>query len=435
MRLVLVGTSHRLAPVELRERMGFDSAVAKEVVQRLAGEEGEAVGLSTCNRVCLYVAHPDAAEARRQATEELRMLGGLALEEVESALYSVMDGEAARHLFRVAAGLDSLVPGEGEILGQVRAAYEAAREAGAVGPVLSRLFHQAIHTGRRVRTETALGENPASVSTAAAELAGRIFDDLPRRRILLVGAGKMGAHAAVDLVARGVKSLVVANRSLDRAERLATRFGARAVELDALEDELVEADIVIASTGSRGLVLSADQVERAIRRRGGRPVFFVDIAVPRDLDPAINELDGCYLYDIDDLERVVEGAAAGRREAASRAERIVSEEARAFAAWERSLDVVPAITSLHRRAEEIRSGELAKARGRLSGLSPRERRAVESLTTQIVSKLLHAPTVRLKEAAAAPEGAAYAETVYRLFDLGEQRPGPARKGGGEAGDP
>ncbi len=417
MRLVLVGTSHRLAPVELREQMGFDSELAEEVVLRLAGDDGEAVGLSTCNRVCLYLAHPDAEEARRRTIREFRALSGLDAASVEAALYTKVDEEAAHHLFRVAAGLDSLVPGESEILGQVRVAFEAARQAGAVGPVLSRLFSQALHTGKRVRTETALGENPASVSTAAAELASRIFDDLGRRRILLVGAGKMGAHAAVNLVSRGVRSLVVANRSLERAGLLAERFGGRAVGLEELERELGEADIVIAATGSRGLVLTAEQVRAAIRDRRGRPIFFVDIAVPRDLDPAINELDGCYLYDIDDLERVVEGAAAGRRESALRAEAIVAEEAAAFQAWRSSLDVVPAITSLRRRAEEIRTAELERARSRLSGLSPREQQAVESLTAQIVSKLLHLPTVRLKEAAAAPEGAAYAETVRRLFDL------------------
>jgi glutamyl-tRNA reductase len=367
--------------------------------------------------VCLYVAHPDAEEARRRTVREFRALSGLSAADVEAALYTKADGEAAHHLFRVASGLDSLVPGEGEILGQVRLAYELARRAGAAGPVLSRLFSQALHAGKRVRTETALGENPASVSTAAAELASRIFDDLGRRRILLVGAGKMGAHAAVNLVSRGVGSLVVANRSLERAGLLAERFGGRAVGLEELERELGEADIVIAATGSRGLVLTAEQVRAAIRDRRGRPIFFVDIAVPRDLDPAINELDGCYLYDIDDLERVVEGAAAGRRESALRAEAIVAEEAAAFQAWRSSRDVVPAITSLRRRAEEIRAAELERARSRLAGLSPRVQRAVESLTAQIVSKLLHLPTVRLKEAAAAPEGAAYAETVRRLFDL------------------
>ncbi len=417
MRLVLVGTSHHLAPVEARERLGFDRDAARELVARLAADDGEAVALATCNRVCVYVAHDDAAEARRRATAELAGLARVDPSELAGWTYTKTDEEAARHLFRVAAGLDSLVPGEAQILGQVRDAFEAADGVGSAGTVLHRLFGQALHAGRRVRNETRIGENPASVSSAAAELAARVFDDLPRRSVLLIGAGKMGELAAANLVSRGVGSLVVANRSADRGVDLARRHEARSVGLDELEAELRRADIVVASTGAADLVLTAEQVQRALHAQRGRPVFFIDIAVPRDLDPAINELEGCYLYDIDDLERVVEATVATRRDEAARAERIVEDEARAFTAWQRSLDVVPAIASLRRRAQEIRDAELARASGKLAGLSPRERDAVESLTSQIVNKLLHAPTVRLKEAAAGAEGPVYAETVRRLFDL------------------
>ncbi|HVY61588.1 MAG TPA: glutamyl-tRNA reductase, partial [Planctomycetota bacterium] len=218
-------------------------------------------------------------------------------------------------------------------------------------------------------------------------------------------------------VSRGIGSLVVANRSPERGAALAERFGGRAVPLEAVEEELVEADVVIASTGSRGYVLGAPAVERAMRARRGRSIFFVDIAVPRDLDPAINEIDGCYLYDVDDLERVVDASVAGRLEEAARAEEIVAEDARAFRAWQRSLEVVPAIASLRRRAEEIRAAELARMRPRLAGLSPQERSVVESLTAQIVNKLLHLPTVRLKEAAAGADGPVVEAAVRRLFDL------------------
>ena len=419
MHIVLIGTSHRHAPVELRERMGFDSALGREVVRLLAGPDGEAVALSTCNRVCLYLADPKPAAARVRALAELGRASGLSQDELEPALYTKLDEAAASHLFRVAAGLDSMVTGEAQILGQVRAAYEAASDAGVAGPVLHRLFHQALHVGKRVRSETAIGENPASVSSAAAELAARVFDDLAKRRVLLIGAGKMGAHCAANLMSRGAGSLVVANRSPERGAALAGRFGGRAVGLDQLGDELVAADVVIAATGARGLVLTAPQVERTLRARRGRPVFFIDIAVPRDLDPRINDLAGCYLYDIDDLERVVEESLTVRRGEAARAETIVLEEAEVFRAWQRSLDVVPAIASLRRRAEEIRTTELERVRPRLEGLSPRERRAVESLTAQIVNKLLHLPTVRLKEAAAAADSAPYADTVRHLFDLAD----------------
>ena len=419
MTLVLVGTSYLVAPVELRERLSFDSGQGAELARRVAGGDGEAVGLSTCNRVCLYVSSDDPGAARARAVDELSSLAGLAPDELEASLYTRFDDDAALHLFRVAAGLDSMVPGESQILGQVRTAYEEAAERGITGPVVHRLFRQALHAGRRVRNETAIGERPASVSAAAAELTARVFDDLPSRRLLIIGAGKMGELAAADLIARGVGSLVVANRSLERGVEVAARLGGRAVSLESLTGEVAEADVVIASTGSQGIVLSAGQVEGALRDRRGRPIFFIDIAVPRDLDPAINELDGCFLYDIDDLERVVEESLAGRRDEAEKAEAIVREEAESFRAWQRSLEVVPAITSLRRRAEEIRSAELERAGARLEGLSPKQRLAVESLTAQIVNKILHVPTVRLKEAAAGADGLAYADTMRHLFDLSD----------------
>jgi glutamyl-tRNA reductase len=428
MRLVLVGTSYQRAPVELRELLAYDADLRRQALERLSGEGSEAVVLSTCNRTEVYAVHERPAQAEERIYGELSGLSGLSQSELAPALYSVTDEAAAVHLFRVAAGLDSMVPGEAQILGQVREAYEAAREAGTTGSTLHRLFRQALRVGKRVRTETAIGENPASVSSAAAELAERVFEGLEGRKILLIGAGKTADLTAANLISRGVGEIVVANRSPERAEALARRFGGRAAGLDALEEELAHADVVVASTGSQGLVLSGEQVARAMRERRGRPVFFIDIAVPRDLDPAINELDGCYLYDIDDLERVVAESVAGRREEAVRAEAIVSEEADSFRAWQLSLDVVPAIASLRARAESIRREELDRVEGRLASLSPSQRRAVEALTSQIVAKLLHQPTVRMKEAAAAADGVLYAEAVRHLFGL-EERDGPSRQPG------
>jgi glutamyl-tRNA reductase len=417
MRLVLVGTSHHRASVELREQLFVSAAENGALVSRLAGGDAEAVALSTCNRTELYVAHPDEEEAQARAFAELAALAELTESELAPSLYTLADDGAALHLFRVAAGLDSLIPGEAQILGQVRGAYEVAMEAGTAGSVLHRLFRQALRVGRRVRAETAIGENPASVSSAAAELAERVFGGLEGRRILILGAGKMSDLATVNLMSRGVESVFVANRSVERAERLARRFGGRAAGLEAVDEELERADIVVASTSARGYVLSADQVERAMRRRRGRPIFFVDIAVPRDVDPAVNDIEGCYLYDVDDLERVVEESVAGRREEAIRAEAIVAEEAERFREWQLSLDVVPAIASLRALAETIRETELVRAEGRLGSLSPSQRRAVESLTAQIVNKLLHPPTVRMKEAAAAADGVHYADAIRHLFAL------------------
>jgi len=312
------------------------------------------------------------------------------------------DEAAAVHLFRVSAGLDSLVPGESEILGQVRAAYDAARP----GPFLDRVFRQALELGKRVRTETAIGESPASVPSAAAALAQQVFGDLGGRRVLLVGAGRIGELAAGSLSARGAAIAYVANRSPEAAARLAERFGGTALALDDVPARLGDVDVVLASTGSPAALLGPEDVPQ--RRK--HPLFFIDIAVPRDVDPAVGDLEGCYLYDIDDLEAVVAETLAGRRAEAARAERLVALEAERFREWRASLEVVPAIASLRARAEEIRSAELAK-------LAPEERVAAETVTAQILNKLLHLPTVRMKEAAGGPDGARYAETVRHLFGL------------------
>ncbi|HZR96909.1 MAG TPA: glutamyl-tRNA reductase [Gaiellaceae bacterium] len=389
MHLVLVGTSHHHAPVELRERVALDDDQARALAESL----GEAVCLSTCNRTELYVTSEDAADAERRAVEALAALEP----EVEHALYRLRDHAAALHLFRVAAGLDSLVPGEGEILGQVRAAYES----GTPGLLLDRVFRQALHAGRKVRAQTAIGESPASVASAAAALAEQVFGDLSGTRILLLGAGKVGDQAARNLRTRGADIVLVANSKTAPHE---------------LESRLHDVDIVVSSTTAPGYVLDAPTVART---RSGRQTLFIDLAVPRDLDPRIHELDGCYLYDIDDLEAIVSETLAGRRSEATRAEAIVAAEAEKFQEWLASLDVVPAIASLRARAEEIREAELRKAEGVLGRLDDGERRAVESITAQIVNKLLHLPTVRMKQAAVSADGVIYAEAVRHLFGLGE----------------
>jgi glutamyl-tRNA reductase len=411
MRLVLVGTSHHRAPVELRERVALEREQAQALAARLAAGGREAVCLSTCNRTELYLAADDGEQAERDAVAALAELEP----EVEHALYRLRDQAAALHLFRVAAGLDSLVPGEGEILGQVRVAHEL----GSTGALLDRVFRQALHSGRKVRAQTAIGHSPASVSSAAAALAEQVFGDLGGRSILLVGAGAISEQAARNLLSRGARISFVANRSLDRARELADRLGAEALPLERIADELAQADVVVASTSAPGFVLDAATVARAMGGRRGGQLLLIDLAVPRDLDPAIHELDGCYLYDIDDLQAIVAETLSGRRREAERAESLVAAEAEKFHEWHASLDVVPAIASLRARAEEIREAELRKAEGLLGRLDESQRRAVEAVTAQIVNKLLHLPTVRMKEAAAAADGVLYAEAVRHLFGLGE----------------
>ena len=409
--LALVGTSHHRAPVELRERVALDPDHARDLAAQLAADGGEAVCLSTCNRTELYLAAEDADVAEAAAVAALAALEP----DVERALYRLRDQAAALHLFRVAAGLDSLVPGEGEILGQVRTAHEL----GTSGPLLDRVFRQALHAGRKVRAQTAIGESPGSVSSAAAALAEQVFGDLSGRSILLVGAGKVSEQAARNLLTRGAHISFVANRSIERGDELARKLGAESLPLERIEDALQGADVVVASTSASGYVLDAAAMRRALAGRRGRHLLLIDLAVPRDLDPEINDLDGCYLYDIDDLEAIVAETLSGRRREAERAEAIVAGEADRFREWHASLDVVPAIASLRARAVEIREAELRKADAVLGRLDESQRRAVEAITAQIVNKLLHLPTVRLKEAAAAADGVLYAETVRHLFGLGE----------------
>ena len=380
-RLLAVGVSHHHAPLEVRERLYLADGNASE----LASDLGEAVVLSTCNRTEVYLADGDPERVRA----ELERRSGL---ELGSLLARWDEGEVVAHLFRVAAGLDSLVPGESQILGQIREAYEAARTRGTTGTLLNRLFEDALRAGKRVRTEAKLHELPESVAASAVELGARELSGIEGRRALLFGAGKMSELAARDLRGRGAE-VVVASRTLESAQDLAERVGGRAAPFDAVAVELPEADLVISATRCPYPILHAE----AVRPRE-KPLVLVDVAVPRDLDPAIGELEGCTLFDIDELG---EGL-VGREDEVREAESIVAEEAARFAEWRRSRDAADAIRDLRARAEEIRAEELARAGARLSELSPRERETVETLTSQIVNKLLHAPTVRAKETGSEP---------------------------------
>jgi len=398
--VILVGSSHRRAPVAVRERLCLDPEQALELARNLAAESDECVVLATCNRTELYLASSEPEAVASRARRELARLAGLPEPELVPVLYSGRDKEAVLHLLRVASGLDSLVAGESQVLGQVRGAQEAARAAATVGPVLNRLFGFAVRAGKRVRSETGIGRRPSSISDAAVALAARILGGLEGRRVILIGAGKMAELTAASLRARGIEKIVVANRTLERARDLAGRFGGIGASLDQLGEELAQSELIIACTRCPFVVLSAEHVAWALEGKGARRIVFIDIAVPRDLDPAIAELDGCALYDIDDLGEAATGdLAAWAREKAC-AEAIIAEEAARFRAWQRSLELVPAIVSLHRRAEEIRAVELARVASKLAALSPSERQALETLTRQLVSELLHLPTVRMKETAA-----------------------------------
>jgi len=414
---VQIGVSHRTAGLDIRESVHLTPEDAASLAGSLAGHGIEAVALSTCNRTELYLAGDDSARLEAVGREALDERSGLVLEAV---LMERRGAGAALHLFRVAAGLDSQLPGEAQILGQVREAYELAAGADATGRVLSRLFEHALHAGKRVRHETGVGTLPAAIPVAAADLARRTVGDLAGKRILVIGAGKMGQLAASSFLDRGAERVFVANHRIERAEALAARFGGEAVSFDRIGEELERADVVLSSTRCPEVILHADQVAAAVAGRAGRPLLLVDIAVPRDLDPAIAELPGCLLYDLDALGP--EGGAALARQAGQvdEAEAIVAAEAEEFGRWLRSLEVVPVVAALRRRADTIRERELARAEPRLRALTDAERRNVEALTARIVNELLHEPTVRVKEAAAV--GAeAYAEALRELFALDEER--------------
>jgi glutamyl-tRNA reductase len=417
--VTVTGISHKTAGLELRERLALDSDDAVRVQRELldAGTVCEVVALSTCNRTEIYMYGHDTSAVRQAAAATLARHAGVAADDLEPSLYSYSGARAIAHLFRVTSSLDSMVVGEAQIVAQMKAAYQAAYECGCTSLVFNRLFRHALEVGKRVRTETAIGERPVSVSSAAVELAAQVFGKLACRTVLIVGAGETSELTATHLRARGIETMMVTNRTPIAAEHLARSVGGRAVLFEDLEAHLAAADIVISSTAAPGYVISRECAERALRTRHHRPILFIDIAVPRDLDPKIGRLRNAYLYDIDDLQEVVERNRGQREREAERAERIVQEELRSVDDWLRTLEVVPTIACLRGSVELIRKAELERLANRISDLSEEQHAQVELLTASIVNKILHAPTVKMKELAGRQECYVYLDALRTLFDL------------------
>ena len=417
MRLLAVGLSHRTAPVELRESVDFGRSGLDTALHALGAHGGsqEAVVLSTCNRAEIYaVGESDAAgDALRRFFCDYHKVDSSRLAE---HLYCHRGIDAARHLFRVAAGLDSLVVGEPQILGQVKAAYATASELQFTGTVTHRLFHTAFAVGKRVRSETGLGEGAVSVSYAAIELARKIFGDLAGRNVLILGAGEMAELTGVHLRAQGVNQITIASRTLATAEALARQLEGRAVPWSELRPALAPADIVVTATGATEPVLTRALVEDAMRSRRSRPLFVIDIAVPRDVEAAVGNLDQVFLYHMDDLQTIVKENLARRSSELTSAESIVDEEVARFASWLQSREIVPTIVALRQRFEQIRQGELRRLEPKLTGLSPEARAKVEEVTRLLVEKLLLTPTEQLKSVGDETV-VAYAEALHRLFAL------------------
>jgi glutamyl-tRNA reductase len=427
MRFQLIGVNHRTAPVEVRERLAIPESRLPEACKLLAEQPGvdEAMILCTCNRVeVLASTNNGGADLRRF----LHSYFQLPAEELEKHLYEYREQDAVRHMFRVAASLDSMVVGEPQILGQVKEAYATARAMGTVRNQLDQLVTRAFAVAKRVRTETAVGSSSVSIASVAVELAKKIFGNLGGKSVYLIGAGKMSELAARHLLAHGCGSIFVANRTYDRAVHLADKFNGQAIRFEDLYSTCDRADIVITSTGAPHAIFRREHGEQFLSRRRNRPMFFIDIAVPRDVDPAMNKLDGIFVYDIDDLQQAVASHVSDRRKEAERAEAIVNLEVERFQARIQTLDVVPTIVSLQDHLETIRQAEIDRVRGRLGSLTPDQEMAVEAMTRGIVNKIMHTPISTLKSAARESEATTVVELVRRLFNLHEKK---SAKSGGE----
>jgi glutamyl-tRNA reductase len=430
MDILLIGLSHHTAPIELREKLAFTPAMLRSALTHFDSTHkqahlsgvSEGVILSTCNRLEVYAWVQDFELARAAIIDFLGQSFDIEREVFVKHLYIYPNEAAVHHLLRVASGLDSMVLGEPQILGQITAAYEAAQAQGAAGTVLSALFRAAIHAGKRARTETDIGINPASVSSVAASLAVELWGDLSQCQVLLIGAGEMGAIAAKALLNRGVTKILVANRTYKNAEQLAKAWGGKAITFQQLTEGLIQSDIIITSTGAPHTILNQESLMPAIAARPDRPLFIIDIALPRDVDPDVSEIPGVYLRDLDDLQGQAEDNVRERELEIPRVEAIVAEEVEDFLEWQASLDVVSTITDLRRRVEQLRQNELVRLFNRLN-LDERERELVATMSHRLVNKILHQPTLRLKSEAAQGNAAAYSATVRHLFGLDEPQNG------------
>jgi glutamyl-tRNA reductase len=423
--LVLVGLNHRTSPVEVRECLAPPPEQAPERLSHLHQVPGvrECFLLSTCNRVEALAATEDGGPQGAELVEWLTNGASLPAEVLTTAIYVHQGRDAVRHLFRVASSLDSLVLGEPQILGQIKDAYRTSAENSVSGAVLNRLLHKTFQVAKRVRSETRIGSEAISVSSAAVDLALKIFDTLEGRSALLVGAGEMAELAAEHLLGHGISQMLVANRTLERAEGLATRFRGRALDMLQVPESLSEVDIVITSTGATRPIITGELARRAVRRRRGRPLFFIDIAVPRDVAPDVAELDGCFVYDIDDLSQVAEAGRASRAAEAQRAELLVDQEVDTFMAWLKGLEVVPTISALTSKAEALRLAETERTLKDLSDLTPDQAEAIDRLTRALVKKMLHDPILFIKggDHRSNLTHRDHMALIRRVFNLGDEK--------------
>ncbi len=441
MHLFLLGVSHRTAPIELRERLDFATRGVDDALKQLvARPEGrEAAVLSTCNRAEVYVVAENVEGAGQHVRRFFSEYHQVPPTELDPHFYDAVDDGVARHLFRVASGLDSLVVGEPQILGQVKDAFSTASHLQTTGPLLNRLFHTSFSVGKRVRSETALAEGAVSVSYAAVELARKIFGDLTGRQVLVIGAGEMGKLTALHLRAQGAGPITIVSRTSTHASDLAERLSAVSAPWEEMSAALSTADIVVSATGSDRPILRRRDVQSAMPSRRHRPLFIIDIALPRDVEPPVGEIEQVFLYNLDDLQSIVRDNLSRRGSEVTRAEALVDEEVVRFSAWLQSREAIPTVVALRHHFESVRQSELRRLESKLSSLAPAERGKVEEVTRLIVEKLLLLPTEQLKAIADPQKVVVYADAVNRLFGLTAADGGESRRSAEQsvrdAGDP
>jgi glutamyl-tRNA reductase len=428
MGIVVVGLSHKTAVTECRAKLTFPEDSIPAALGKLLSYPGiqESLIISTCNRVEIYASVKDSAQGTESIKQFISDYHGLSRPDLEQSLYVYPDGDGVRHVFRVASSLDSLVVGEPQILGQLKDSFDLALKAKTTSTVLNKLLKKSISVAKRVRTETRLAEGAVNISYAAVELAKKIFGTLEGKSVLLLGAGEMAELAARHLINNKVDKIMVANRTFERAEELAQEFKGDAIRFEHFPSTMVTADILICSTGAQKPVVTYDIVRQVARERRNRPIFLIDISMPPNIDPACDKIDGVYLYNIDALQGVVHTNVQGRQQEAEKAEDIIRQEVETYLQWERSLDAVPTIVDLREKVEDIRKRELEKTLCGLNGVTDEQKRAMEVLTQAIVNKMLHAPLVVLKQAAANPEGGDTIAIARRIFNLDKELKKPSQ---------
>ncbi|HUU50207.1 MAG TPA: glutamyl-tRNA reductase [Nitrospinota bacterium] len=422
MSIIVVGLNYRNTPIEIREKLYFSEKNLSEPLDALGNVYGikERVILSTCNRVEIYAKGGDISQSFEKIKKFLSDHHKFPLKDLEKHLYCYFDKEAICHLFRVASGLDAMVVGEPQVLGQVKSAYAIAKGCNACGFVLGNFFEKAFSVAKKIRSNTGIGSSAVCVSYAAVELAKKIFEDLNDKSVMLIGAGEMSEQAARYLVSSGTKLVFVTNRTFSRAKRLAEELNGEAVHFEFFPKHLILSDIIICSTGAPHYIIKKEQVQDVLNQRRNKPMFFIDISVPRNIDPEVNKLSNVYLYDIDDLKNVVEANIREREKEAEKAEEMIVKEIKSFLGWLESLESKPTILTLKQKAEEIRQQELKEAYSKLGKISEKEKKILDSLTQALVNKMLHNPIVSLKKRGVSDNGEEYIKVTRKLFKLDDE---------------